>query len=262
MNNLSGILLSGSYNYDVEEYVKQGSSLTFDSSTEQRVTAFSIPAITITLSYRGLSDNDFANLRSAYESNYANTFICDLGSFIDKRPDFMTTNASVWAFSEFRFAKSAGACDISGTITLYTSVFFNFSAYQNLFSESSNNVVATTTDTTFRDLLDTSSPKAVTYTYENNTIASNIGISRRLTQDKQGLKRIYTLVFLLEEPEFVAMLTYYRKKSGIMGNFGIPDIEINESTIVNARFKHDSFNYVKRLDGLYEAELSIVENKG
>jgi len=262
MNDLTNILLTNHARYEVEEYVKPGNYLVFDSAKQQRVTNNSIPSLTLVITYKGLNATTYGNLRAAYEANYANTFKCDLNEFIDKRLEFMTSEASVWAFGTFNFQKTAHSCAIEGSITIITSVFFNFTRYQDLMNESSNNTLTLTSDTSFRDLLDTSSPNRVSYGYEVNTAVSNIGQSRRLTKDKHGLKRIYRLVWILKEPEFTALLTYYRKKSGIMGTFGIPDIQINESTLINANFKQDSMRYVKRLDGLYETALEIIESKG
>jgi len=260
MNNLTTILLTKNSRYDVDEVGKQGNSVTFDSSIEQKITKYSIPSSKMVISYRGLSDTEYQALRTAFESNYANTFLMDMDNFIDIRKETMTINATAWGFSDFQFNKYPNSC-INGEITLITSLFFNFTAYQDLFTETSTNSIDTSVDTSFKTLLETSSPRSVTYSYQNNSLLSNIGRSQRLSKDKGGLRRVYTLQWLLEETEFLALLKYFRKHAGIMGEFGMTDFNINDSTIINSRFMDEDIQYVKRLDGLYETELQIVEIK-
>lgn len=260
MTSLTVTLLKNHSRFDSDETGKTGKSVMFDSSSEQRVTRYSMPSMTVTISYRGLSNADYEELRTAYESNYANTFICDLNSKMDLREDTIGTNGQVWIFTDFRFNKYPAGC-INGQITIMTSVLFNYSQYQNLMSETSTNTVSESSDTTFKTLLTTTSPNSVTYGYKVNSGRSNIGLSARLNKDFQGLRRTYTLTWLTQETEFLALLQYYRRKSGIMGEFGMPDFDINSNTLINSRFSSDSMQYVKRLDGLYETELTIEEVK-
>jgi len=260
MNNLTTTLLTKNSRYDTDEAVKQGASTMFDSSSEQRISRYSLPSLILTITYKGLSNAEYQTLRAALESNYANTFILDLDSDMDLRPDLMTINASVWAFKDFSFTKYPASC-INGQITLISSVLFNFTEYQDLMTESSTNTLNITTDTSFKTLLQTTSPRAVTYGYQNNSISSSIGISQRLNKDKGGLQRKYTLTWLTEETEFLALLQFYRKHSGIMGEFGMTDFDIDDTVLINSRFLENSMTYSKRLDGLYETELSIIEVK-
>ncbi len=95
----------------------------------------------------------------------------------------------------------------------------------------------------------------------SNTLLSSIGRSMRHQRDKTGLKRLYTFTWLLQENSFLELLTFYRKNSGIMGEFGCPDLIINSDIKFNARFLSDSLRYVRRLDGFYECEANIIEVK-
>ena len=50
MNNLTDTILVKDYNYEIEEFAKQGNGLQFDSGLEQRIVKYSIPSITIQIS--------------------------------------------------------------------------------------------------------------------------------------------------------------------------------------------------------------------
>lgn len=223
MNDLTSILLDNHSHFDIEETVKAGSAMTFDSGKEQRVVGGSIPAFDITLTYSNISLDKYEALRGAYEDNFANTFKCLFANDIDKRSQLMTDNAEVFMFKDFQFTADAQKPQIlSGRITLLSSVFFNFTAYQDLFSQSSSYTPTSTTDESFINVLEDAQPHQVLYKYFNQSIMSNIGISGRHIKDK-GLKRAWSMTWLLEETDFIKLLTFYRKKSGIMGEFGITD---------------------------------------
>jgi len=223
MNDLTSILLNKHSHYDIEEYVKQGNSLTFDSGKEQRIVGGSIPSLEITLTYSNIPLADYEALRSTYESNFANTFKCLFDDDIDKRSQLMGNNAEVFIFKDFQFTADASKpLLLSGKITLLSSVFFNFSAYQDLSTQGSSYTATTTTDESFINVLEDAQPHQVMYKYSNQSIMSNIGNSSRHIKDK-GLKRAWSMTWLLEETDFIKLLTYYRKKSGIMGEFGITD---------------------------------------
>jgi len=223
MNDLTSILLDSHSHFDIEETVKTGNAVTFDSGKEQRVVGGSIPAFEITLTYSNITLTKYEALRGAYESNFANTFICLFDNKIDKRSQLMTDNAEVFIFKEFQFVADAKKpLYLSGRITLLSSVFFNFTAYQELFSQSSSYTPTVTTDESFIDVLEDAQPHQVSYKYVNQSIMSNIGVSGRHIKDK-GLKRVWSMSWLLEETDFLKLLMFYRKKSGIMGEFGVTD---------------------------------------
>jgi len=306
MNDLTSTLLDNHSHFDIEETVKTGSALTFDSGKEQRIVGGSIPAFEITLTYSNIHLDKYEALRGAYEANFANTFICLFDNNIDKRSQLMTDNAEVFIFKDFQFTADAQKpLYLSGKITLLSSVFFNFSAYQDLFTQSSSYTPTVTADESFINVLEDAQPHQVTYKYSNQSIMSNIGVSGRHIKDK-GLKRAWSMTWLLEETDFLKLLMFYRKKSGIMGEFGITDrgyvpheyntiqlysagyflenvddyvqsdylinyatdIPLIGSNIlvddgiynkINARFMQDSFQYQKRLDGLYQATADFIE---
>lgn len=227
MENLTSALLVKHYNYDVEEWVKQGANVKFDSGKEQRIVGASIPAISLRISYRGLDTNEYEVIRSLYENNHSNTFIVDLDSFIDKRPEIMDINSSVWVFKEFEFTIDATSLLYSGTITLLTSVFFNYAQYQDLFAQSSWYTPIISQNEDFVNVLDEAPSYKVDLKYDNNALFSNIGQSARHIKNKGGLKRSWTMYWVITESQFIKLLTFYRKKSGIMGTFGIPSFGTN-----------------------------------
>jgi len=314
MNNLTSVLLSHNYHHQIEEWAKQGSSIPFDSGIEQRIVNYSVPAFELTISYRGLTYSNYKAIRDAYEANNSNTFIVDLNdeidtnyyieagtgyienqddyidqtiSVIDLRPQTMTLNSSVWAFKDFQFKVEARTLLYTGKITLVTSVFFNFDAYQDLFTQSSTYTQSPSTDLSFINILTDARPYAVDLKYINNAIFSNIGQSARHARNKGGLRRYWSMYWLLNESNFLKLLTFYRKNSGMMGEFGVPDygteaglsvqyiVDDDEylenpddyvlwsglDSLSNARFQGDSFQYQKRIDGLYQCQADFIEVK-
>jgi len=310
LNNLTTSLLVNNYHYDITEWSKQGNPLPFDSGAEQRIVTSSIPAIELTISYRGLTFGDYESIRTAYENNNSSTFILDLDdeasitqyvdndylenqsdyilnqiSRIDMRPELMGLNSAVWVFKDFQFKINASDMLYSGKITLVTSVFFNFTEYQDLFNQSSSYTRSASTDDSFLNVLTTAQPYSADLKYLNNAIFSNIGQSARHARNKGGLKRAWTLNWLLSESNFLTLMTFYRKNSGMMGEFGMPefgtsvtvdlpymDTDYIESqndyvtrastdAVSNARFTQDSFQYQKRVDGLYQCRADILEVK-
>ena len=308
MNNLTTTLLANNAHYEIEEWGKQGSSYSFDSGTEQRIVNYSIPAIELTISYTGLTWADYETMRNAYENNNSNTFIVDLDdesaidpyvaadyiaadyfldeqSRIDMRPQLMTINSAVWAFKNFQFRIDAATLLYSGKITLISSVFFNFTEYQNQFSQSSSYTKSASSDQSFVNILSDAQPYSADLSYVNNAIFSNIGESVRHARNKGGLKRAWTLYWILQESNFLKLLQFYRKHSGIMGEFGMPDYGTNVGILLpyvaddylenqndyvissgsenlsNARFMQDSLQYQKRVDGLYQCKADLIEVK-
>lgn len=260
MNDLTNTILFKNSRYEVVDTPRQGGATLFNNGMEQRIAKYSIPFLSVRISYNGLTSAEFVTLRTAYEQNHARTFICDLGSFIDKREIMMHYDTQTWAFSDFTFEQSANL-KVNGTITIVTSVFFYFVEYQTLHTEGNLYSVEPSVDLTFRDTLDVAQPSFVRYSYETNALASSIGRSIRHQRDKQGLRRKYSLKWLLTESKFLVLLQYFRKSGGLMGAFGCPDIGVDYNSLINARFLTDSFQYTKRLDGLYECEADIIEVK-
>lgn len=285
MNDLTSVLIDKNSQYDIEEYTKQGQAVTFDSGKEQIAIGGFIPSLEIKVTYRNIPIEKYELLRTAYEDNFANTFKCLFDNNIDKRSQLMTNNAEVYAFKDFQFTVNASALNrMNGSITLVSSVFFNFSQYQDLFSQSSSYTHKSTTNQDFNNILDYAQPYNIVYKYANQSLLSNIGNSVRHAKDK-GIRRQWTLQWVLQETDFLKLLLFYRKKSGIMGEFGIPEYGTNagfdpapyvedgyvESGYVSydpevdgmtkARFLNDSFQYVKRLDGLYNCQADFIEVK-
>jgi hypothetical protein len=288
MLNLSTTLLAKNVNWDIGESTKQGEGVQFDSGAEQRVVRSSIPSINLSISYRGLTFAEFETLRSMYQNNHSNTFIMDLsdapsGDNLDLRRDAMGVNASVWVFKSFMFGVSAQDRLFHGNIELVTSVFFNYSEYQDAFAQSSSYTPSPSTDESFMDVVIDAAPQAVQLTYQNNALFSNIGKSVRHARNKGGLKRKWSLQWVLQQDDFMRLITFYRKNGGIMGEFGMPDFgaEAHEWSgyiaddyiaddyitgsvtdgNTNARFAQDSFQFIKRVDGLYSCSADLIEVK-
>jgi hypothetical protein len=169
---------------------------------------------------------------------------------------------------------------------LVTSVFFNYTQYQELFSQSSGYTAVVSTNQDFLNLLDEAPAYKVDLKYDNNALFSNIGQSARHIKNKGGLKRVWTVHWILQESQFIKLLTFYRKKSGIMGDFGMPGFGTNIGiqsvyaepdyivdqddyvyydgdfdNISKARFKQDSLKYQKRVDGIYICQADMIEVK-
>lgn len=282
MNNLTATILANHSHFEVEEWLKQGQSLDFNSGKNQRIVNSSIPAIELQISYKNLNFTQFNALKEAYESNHANTVIIDVDQIHDLRPDVIGLNSSTWAFKEFRFNVKAPTI-YNGTIKLVTSVFFNYPEYQSAFSQSSIYAPKISTDDSFETVLNTATPYQVDYDYISNSIFSNIGSSARHIKDKGGLRKKWTLNWLLQESQFLELLTYYRKKAGIMGVFGIPEegspyinadyfyltnaddyvdsgyFDNDWESLTKAMFMTDSFKYSKRVDNMYICKADIIE---
>jgi len=281
MNNLTATLLANHSHFNVEEWLKRGNALEFNSGKNQRIVNSSIPAIEIQISYKNLNFTQFNDLKESYEANHSNTVIIDVDDIHDLRPDVMGINSSVWAFKEFKFRVTAPTV-YNGTIKLISSVFFNYTEYQSAFSQSSSYTPITSTDDTFEVVLNTATPYQIDYEYMSNSIFSNIGQSARHIKDKNGLRKKWVLNWLLQEADFLKILKYYRQKAGIMGVFGIPEegspyinpeeyivnvddyvvtdyIVSNEEYLTKAMFMKDSFKYSRRVDNMYICKADIIE---
>lgn len=246
---------------EVEEWLKQGQAMHFNSGKTQRVVKTLMPALQMQVSYNNLTKTQFEALQSAYEANHANTFIVDADDAHDIRPDVMGLNTSVWAFDEFKFSVVSPAL-YSGTITLVTSVFFNYTQYQDEFSQASTYTPVTSTDSSFSAMLASAEPYQVGFTYVRNSIFSNIGQSVRHIKDQAGLRRQYNLNWFLEESEFLQLIKFYRRKAGIMGTFGMPkegSVSLGSTAKTKASFLTDSFKFNRRADGMYIASADVVE---
>jgi len=280
MNTLTTTLLTNHSNLRVEEWLKQGNSVEYNSGKTQRIIRTSIPAIELQITYKNLSFTQFTTLKNAYQDNHSSTFIVDADDIHDLRPDVMGINSSVWAFKKFKFNVVAPKI-YNGTIELVSSVFFNYSQYQSAFSQSSSYTPLTSSDDAFEIILNTVTPYKVDYEYMSNSIFSNIGQSARHIKDKGGLRKKWTLNWLLQETDFLVLLKFYRKKAGIMGTFGIPeegastvnkesyllnvddyiqtDYFLGGEDLTKAYFMKDSLKYSRRVDNMYVVKADIME---
>ena len=261
MNNITSTILANHNQIRVEEWTKQGSALEFNNGNNQRIVRNSVPAIEMDISYDGLTKTQFDALVTVYEANHASTVIIDADDIHDLRDTSIGLNASVWAFKEFKFSVVAPQV-YSGQIKMITSVFFNYTEYQNEFSQSSSYSPVTSTDTSFTTVLNSAQPNKIVFEYTTNVNGSNIGNSARHLADKGGLRKVWELNWHLSESEFLTLLTFYRKKGGIMGEFGMPPEGANNlgsGTKTNAGFMEDSFKFERLLDNRYVCKAKIVE---
>jgi hypothetical protein len=261
MNNITSTILANHNQIRVEEWTKQGSALEFNNGNNQRIVRNSVPAIEMDISYDGLTKSQFDALVTVYEANHASTVIIDADDIHDLRDTSIGLNASVWAFKEFKFSVVAPQV-YSGQIKMITSVFFNYTEYQNEFSQSSSYSPVTSSDTSFTTVLNSAQPNKIVFEYTTNVNGSNIGNSARHLADKGGLRKIWELNWHLSESEFLTLLTFYRKKGGIMGQFGMPPEGANglgSGTKTNAGFMEDSFKFERLLDNRYVCKAKIVE---
>ena len=245
----------------VEEWTKSGSALEYDNGNNQRIVRNSVPALEMDISYQGLTKSQFDALVTIYQANHANTIIIDADDIHDLRDTSIGLNASVWAFKEFKFNVVAPQV-YSGHIKFISSVFFNYTAYQNKFSQSSTYSPVTSSDTSFTTILNSAQPHKVEYEYLSNSNGSSIGHSARHIEDRGGLRKVWQLSWHLSESDFLVLLTYYRKKGGIMGQFGMPPEGANglgSGTKTNAMFMEDSFKFERLLSSRYTCKAKIVE---
>ena len=261
MNNLTSTIMANHYNIKVEEWTKIGSALEYNNGNNQRIIRNSVPALQMDISYQGLTKSQFDALVTVYEANHSSTIIIDADDIHDLRDTSIHLNASVWAFNDFKFSVVAPQI-YSGHIKLISSLFFNYTAYQNDFSQSSSYSPVTSSDTSFTTILNSAQPNKVEYEYINNSNASRIGQSARHIEDKGGLRKMWQLSWHLSETDFLTLLTFYRKKGGIMGQFGMPPEGANglgSGTKTNASFMEDSFKFERLLDSRYSCKAKIVE---
>ena len=160
-------------NVKVEEWVKQGGALEFNNGNNQRIISNSVPALEMDVSYNGLTKAQFDALVTVYEANHASTVIIDADDIHDLRDTSIGLNASVWVFKDFKFNVIAPQV-YSGHIKLVTSIFFNYTAYQSEFSQSSSYSPVTSSDTTFTTVLNSAQPNKVEYEYVTNANASSL----------------------------------------------------------------------------------------
>lgn len=258
LSDLTSSILTNYNNLQVEEWFKQGQELPFDDGSNQRVVTSTFPAIELEISYKNISQTVFESLRDTYESNFAKTFILTAGDKIDWRDKYLDDESSVWAFKEFKFRVTAK--DLwTGSITLITSVYFDFTQYTDLHTQSSAYSPTASVDTSFTSLLTTTvTPHGIRYEYLNNSIFSSIGRSVRHGKDK-SLRKKWQLSWLLNESAFLELLTFYRKRGGIMSKFGMPELGYGNSDVIQASFMKDSLKYEKRVDNFYVVQADIVE---
>jgi len=256
-NRTSNILVDHS-NLEVEEWHKQGEQIQFDSGKIQTIVSSTMPSIEMTVRYNNVSQARYESLRTQYEASYASVFILNAGDEIDWRDNYLANTSNTWAFRDFSFSTDV-TNRFTGTIRLLTSVFFDYTEYQSLFTQSSNYSPTTTTDTSFSALLTGNAvPYKVDYSYINNSIFSSIGGNIRFGKDK-SLKKKWTVYWVLQESQFLELLMFYRKRGGIMSKFGMPKLGYGNVGKTEAVFLKDSFSYQKRVDGLYTCQADIVE---
>ena len=268
MNDLSSTILANVNSIDSEEWTRQGKSMQFASGKTQRIVGGSIPAMEMTISYIGLNFDQFNALKYAFESNHSNTFLLNgMSTYHDIRSASDGNNAMTYAFKSFNF--KVGTSKIySGSVSLTTSLFFDMTNYQDHHTESSDYSPISSSDLTFTGGLMTTRgvvPYEVAYSYSMNSQASNIGQSIRHIKDKGGLRKVWSLNWLIDETKFGWLLQFYRKRGGIMGSFGVPvagtiGFETENGTgRTEAIFVNDSFKYNRRTDSFYTVTADIIE---
>lgn len=263
--NLTSSLMYKHSHVQIEEWTKQGSAVQFNSGKSQRIVSNTLPAIEMTISYKNIPHSTYVVIRNIYQTNHSNTFELDTTAeedlaLIDPRRNHLDDdNVSVWAFKEFKF-KVGSDVKYSGTIKLISSVFFDFTEYQSAFTQASTYSPVTSINTTFTSLLTNyAQPYQIDYEYINNSVFSNIGQSARHINDKGGLRKKWSLSWILQQSDFLELLKYYRQRGGIMSKFGMPELGYGTSDTTDAIFMTDSFKYDKRVDGLYTCKADIVE---
>jgi hypothetical protein len=272
--NITSYILANHSHIQVEEWHKQGSAVTFDSGKNQRIVSGSMGALEMTVSYKNIDQDQFDVLKLYYEYFYSRVFILNAGNNIDWRDKHLGNYSNTWAFRDFKFSLGV---DLrwTGTITLVSSLFFDYYQYQNLHVQTGSYSPTISTDSSFTTLLNTINPYALNIEYLNNSIFSSVGQSVRHIKDK-SLRKKWKMSWLLQESDFLELLMFYRKRGGIMGEFGVPENGINiliyyiaddyiaddyieTGNIINSMFMNDGFKYDKRIDGIYNCQTEMVE---
>ena len=223
MNNLTSILNAKLSGIDTEEFTKQGGLIEMTAGNVQRIAAMTMPAFTIRLRYENLSSLEWLDLRGLFEQNHSNTFIYEATDIHDARLEALGVNASVWAIKNWEFSASAKTGRFSGVIELVSSVYFNYPAYQALATQESTYNFTESTDYTFNDLLSHISPYQVKYSYTGNSLTSAIMRSSSNIKDRGGLRKVWTLNWLVDEADFLELIQFYRKRGGVYSEFGMTD---------------------------------------
>lgn len=223
MNNLTTTLNAKLSGVDAEEFTKQGGLIEMTAGNVQRIAAMTMPAFTIRLRYENISTVEWLALRDVFQLNHSNTFIYEANDIHDARLQALGVNASVWAFKNWEFTASAKTGRFSGVIELVSSVYFNYPEYQALATQESTYNFTESTDLTFNDLLSYISPYQVKYRYTGNSITSSIMRSNANIKDRGGLRKVWTLNWLVDEADFLELIQFYRKRGGVFSEFGMTD---------------------------------------
>jgi hypothetical protein len=223
MNNYTSILNDKLSGISAEEFTKQGGLIEMTSGNVQRIAAMTMPAFTIKLNYKNLASIDWLELRGLFELNHSNTFIYEADDIADPRNEYVGVNASVWAFKGWEFSTDAITGRFSGYIELMSSVYFNYPAYQALGEQTSSYNFTQSTDYSFNDLLAYISPYSVKYGYTGNSLVSSIMRSSQNMKDRGGLRKQWTLNWLVDEADFLELIKFYRKRGGVYREFGMTD---------------------------------------
>jgi len=243
----------------IEEAIKQGNSVEFNSGKHQSVVRTSIPNYQITIDYQNIDQTRFIELRDIYENNHANTVTLDVDSVVD---DIRKTNAKTWMFSEFKF-KLDGSHRFSGRVSLISSVLFNYPEYTSGITNASSydQTANESLDNSFMDLLQVCTPYEIEYEYLNNSLASQIGSSIHHAKDKGGLRRRFKYSWYLKELDFVELQRYFRKKS-ILGAFGITELgTFGVGNTLKKTFKimNDSVQFERNKQNMFSIKAEVVE---
>jgi hypothetical protein len=223
MNNLTSVLNANLNNVNIDEFTKQGGLIEMTSGNVQRIAAMTMPAFTIKLNYKNLNTDDWLALRDVYEKNHSNTFIYESTEARDPRHEFIGDNASVWAFKDWQFQTDARTRRFTGFVELISSLHFNYPAYAALGEQTSSYNFTESADYTFNDLLSYISPYSVKYRYTGNSLVSSIMRSSSNIKDRGGLRKVWTLNWLVDEADFLELIQFYRKRGGVFNEFGMTD---------------------------------------
>lgn len=223
MNNLTAILNARLSGIDSEEYTKQGGIIEMTDGRVQRIASMTAPSFSIKLNYSNLDTDAWLSLRSAFEANHSNTFIYEASHIHDPRHDYIGDNASVWAFKGWEFSTDARTRRFSGYIELVSSVYFNYAEYLALGDQLSSYEFTESSDYTFNDLLAYISPYQVKYAYLGNSLVSSVMRSTQHIKDRGGLRKKWTLNWLVDEADFLELIKFYRKRGGVFNSFGMTE---------------------------------------
>jgi len=298
MDNLTNNLLTFVNQYSINESLKNGLMFRFDNGNTQRMGNKNIVYTTLTLSYNNINCDVYKFLEFLYQNYFATTFLLNLPNEEDIRQIVDTSgNSSVWAMADFNFTVNANTWDkYKGSITLVSSVFFNYPKYQDLYQNAvSKYHYDYSNDFSFiNEVLKVKNPKSINFRYITSMLKATVGRATQFQISKLGTVQSWDMSFYLNELQYRKLLRFYRSK-GVSKSFGMPKLgfyRVNDTCygacsddtcdlgsgfsgancpplcgntkdgdcLIPSKFNQDEIKRIRLNNGMYQVSLSIIQD--